>query len=99
VAFFLSYDVLSLILRALMPDFDTMPVLLVVLPLAFVPGSFGIDVSSSAISFIIAPLPFIDVAIDVIEFSMSEGLAVAPLSFIDCTIWPSHSATTMAESS
>jgi hypothetical protein len=97
MALFLAYDVHTLILRALVPDFDTVAVLLVVLPLALVSGSLGIDVSPGAIRFVVAPLAFIDVAVDVIEFSMAESLPITPLSFVDCAIRPTHGAASMAE--
>jgi hypothetical protein len=67
-----------------MPNFDTIAILLVVLPLTLVSGSLRVDVGPRPISLVVAPLAFIDVTVDMIELPMAESLSVAPFTFIYC---------------
>ena len=80
-----------------MPHLDTFPVLLVILPLTFIPCSLRVHIDTVAIGLVVAPLSLIDVVVHMVEFSLTKGLPVVPFSIIHGAVLPPHDAATMAE--
>jgi hypothetical protein len=71
--------------------------LLIILPLAFIPSAFSIYVGAPAIGLVVRPLPLIYISIYVIELALSECLPVVPLALIDRAICPTHGPPPMTE--
>lgn len=80
-----------------MPDLHTEAVLLIILPVALVPGSLGVDVGPGPVGFVVRPLALVDVAIDVVKFPLAEGVPVAPLALVLGTVQPAHGTSPVSE--
>lgn len=76
----------------LRPVFDSMAVLLVVLPFSDISGSVCVFVSASTIAFIIQPLALVDITISVIENTLTTGMVKLPIAIVFCTVRPLHAA-------
>ena len=80
-----------------MPDLHAEAMLLIILPMALIPGTLSINVCASPVGFVIHPLAFVDVTIDVVEFPLAESLPVVPLAFVLGTISPAHGTSPVSE--
>lgn len=71
--------------------------LLVLLPVALVPGTLHVGVDAKAVRFIVHPLAVVDVTISMEELSLATCLIILPISFIVCSIDPDHISTSVAQ--
>ena len=88
----LAISVLALILAAIGPRLQTRAILLVVLPLAEVPGPIRVLIQSITVGFVVAPVPLVHVAVCVPELTLAVRPIVPPLSFVFAAIRPDLSA-------
>lgn len=80
-----------------MPGLNAPPVLLVVLPVAFVPGSLGVDVHPVAVALVVVPVALVHVAVGVVEPALALGHAVGPLALEHGPVRPTHGAVAVPE--
>lgn len=89
---FLASAVISLIPGAILPGFDTVTLLEVLLPLSFIACTVEMDIDTVAISLIVDPLPVEYIAIDMMELAFTMCFVVFPISFILGAIGPGLNA-------
>ena len=81
-----SVDVGTFVACLIRPSFDTVAVLLVILPAALVHGTVIMHVLALAISLVVEPLALVNVAIRVDQPADTVGLATLPLPFVQRAI-------------
>jgi len=85
---FLSFNIVTLVLAVVGPDFFAESMLEVVFPLSFVAGTILMHVNSVAIGLVIEPFSLKNITINVPELAVTAGLIETPVSFILCAIFP-----------
>merc|ERR1712166_407145 len=73
--------------------------LLVVLPLAVVIGSLGVDILPMTVGLIVAPHSVVDVSVCVVELALTASLVELPFAFVTSSVCPKDSSLAMAHSS
>jgi hypothetical protein len=81
---------------ATVPDLSALAVLLIVRPVAFVPGVVGIDENTVPIGFIVHPFALVDIAIRVCHSALSSGFVFLPHSLILGTVGPEQYTETVS---
>ena len=72
--------------------------LLVLLPVALVPGALDIRINAEAIGLIIHPTALIDISISMEEFALAARLVVLPIALILGRVGPEHIASAVSQS-
>ena len=90
--------VVSFIARLVSPSFNTIAVLQVIFPHAFVLGAIHMLVDASAIGFVIGPVPVIDVAVHMNESAFPVRSIFSPFTAILRTIRPGLFTESISES-
>merc|ERR1719219_153026 len=80
--------VLSDVLCTIWPNLNAFTVLLVVLPLALIPGAICMVVDSVSVSLIVHPLAVIDITVHMLKAPIPLGLVILPLPFVLGTVRP-----------
>ena len=86
----------SLIVAAVLPALDALPILQVVLPVPLVLGTVDVHVDSVAVGLVVLPLTVIYIAIGMPELAAAISLVHAPLALVLGIIWPDLDTGTMA---
>ena len=95
MAVFLSKLVYAFVLGTVGPLLHSLPVLLVVNPVALVLGSVGVRIFAVAVCFVVFPISVIDVAVGVDEPPSPVRLVIFPVSFVNAAITPYLVASSM----
>ena len=74
--------VLPVEIASIRPLFDSLAVLEVVEPLAFIAGPVGVYEYSSALSLVVDPLSVVEVAVDMNESAPAVGLTEPKVAFV-----------------
>jgi hypothetical protein len=70
------------------PNFFTLAVLFILLPLAFVPSAVSVVVDTVAVGFVVFPLTVINITVSVDKTTSTVGFIVLPVTFIEGAIDP-----------
>jgi hypothetical protein len=81
------------------PCFDTLTVLLIVLPLSFISSFIHICIDTVAICLVSRPISVVDITINMVKSSFTAGYVEGPLTFVHGTIRPGHFTSTVTETS
>ena len=71
--------------------------LLVLLPVALVPGALDIRIDAESIGLIIHPATLIDITISMKEFTLAARLVVLPIALILGRVGPEHIAAAVSQ--
>ena len=88
MAMLCAIDVGALIACLVRPRLDSLPVLLVFLPAAFVDGTVVVHVLAVTVGFVVEPLALVDVSIRMDQTTNTIGFALAPLALVQRAIEP-----------
>lgn len=84
--------------RAVRECLDSIAILLVVLPGAFVPAALNVDVGAATVRLVVLPFAGVGILVYVIECSEALRKAHEPQTFILSAIRPNHRSFAVAES-
>jgi hypothetical protein len=84
----LGVAVLTLVLGLILPSLLSVPMLLVLLPVAHVHRPVEVLVDSEPVSLVVIPLAVVDVALDMVEAASALGLVVFPEALVFGSVLP-----------
>ena len=85
---FFSVEVVSFVLGAIWPLFDSLSVLLILVPLTNVGGTICVLVGAVAVSFVVQPLALVNVSVGMDQGSVAVRLVSLPLAIILGSVLP-----------
>ena len=96
-ALLFGHHILAHVLCALSPGLYSITVLQVILPLAFVSGTFYSCIDAVTKSLVIKPLAIVHIAIIVVKLTIAARLVELPVTLVACSIFPDHTALPMPQ--
>lgn len=84
----LTFDVVAVVAGPIRPGLDAFTVLLVLLPVSFVPRAIEVAVDAEAMRLIVLPEAVVDVPVRVDEAALPVGLVILPPALVERTVGP-----------
>jgi hypothetical protein len=93
----LAILVITLVLGAIRPGFNSEPMLLVLAPLTGILSTVHMNICAPAVRFIVEPFSLIDISVRVNESPSAVCHVVLPVAFIFAAVFPDLNSLTMAQ--
>ena len=85
---FFSVEVMTLVFGSVWPLFDSLSVLLILVPFSDVSSAISMLIGAMAVSFVVQPLTFINVPVSMDQSSVTVRLVSLPLAIILGSVLP-----------
>ena len=85
---FFSVEVMTLVFGSIWPLFDSLSVLLILVPFSDVSGAISMLVGAMAMSFVVQPLALVNVSVSMDQGSVAVRLVSLPLTIILGSVLP-----------